>query len=449
MVHNWKACRLADVCQDIDYGYTASAIDTLSGTKFLRITDIVPGFINWDSVPYCEIANNRLPRYLLSEGDIVIARTGATTGSSAYISKPPQAVFASYLVRLKIKRNVCAKFVSLYLKSEQFWNYLRGVLGEKSAQPNASASTMVEAPLHLPPLAEQETMAEIFGALNDKIELNRSLNRTLESMAQALFKEWFIDFGPVRAKAEIRRQHPRWTNEQVSRAALPAVDLENALLFPDSFDEKTANLPTGWRREPIGDMVQVLGGGTPSTNESTYWDNGIHYFCTPKDMSSLESPILLGTERKLTDSGIEKVGSGLLPKGIVLLSSRAPIGYLAISGVPVAVNQGIIAMLCGGLLSNVFVYHWTRSNMAEIISHANGSTFLEISKRNFKPLKIICPPSEVTHAFTGHARELHDKIEANAKQSKLLSRIRDMLLPKLISGEIRIKDAEKLVGKVV
>ena len=111
-------------------------------------------------------------------------------------------------------------------------------------------------------------------------------------------------------------------------------------------------IPTGWEVKPIGEAVQCVGGSTPSTKNPKYWDGGTNPFVTSKDMSSLISSVILGTERHITDAGVEKISSRQLPVGIVLLSSRAPIGYLAITEIAVSVNQGIIAMICNGDLPN-------------------------------------------------------------------------------------------------
>ena len=144
MASEWIQVALASACTSIDYGYTASASADPVGPRFLRITDIVGGHLDWDQVPYVAIDSVAAKKYRLHHGDIVLARTGASTGSSQYISHPPDAVFASYLVRLKIGGEFNARFVSYYLKSEQFWKHIRGVLGDKSAQPNASATTVFQ-----------------------------------------------------------------------------------------------------------------------------------------------------------------------------------------------------------------------------------------------------------------------------------------------------------------
>ena len=194
--------RLADYCTSIDYGYTTSACNDPAGPHFLRITDIVTGPPRWDQVPYCNADERKAAKFKLNDRDIVVARTGATTGVSSYIREPPPAVFASYLVRLTIDETVAdARFASYYLKGPQFWGYMRGVLGDKSAQPNASAKTITQAPASFPPVDEQRAVAGVLGALDDKIEQNRRTAQTLEHLARAIFRAWFVDFEPVKAKA--------------------------------------------------------------------------------------------------------------------------------------------------------------------------------------------------------------------------------------------------------
>ena len=223
---DWIQCTVAEACGSINYGLTASASSRSDGPKFLRITDIVSGSIDWNTVPHVEADDNTVAKYRLHDGDIVIARTGASTGTSVYVSDPPPSVFASYLVRLQAKPEIDARFLAYYLKSKEFWDFIRGVLGDKSAQPNASASTMTAAPFRAPrDEAQQRAIAHILGTLDDKIELNRRMNQTLEEMARALFKSWFVDFDPVRAK-DGRPLAPR----PVSLPGMPA-DLYD--LFPD------------------------------------------------------------------------------------------------------------------------------------------------------------------------------------------------------------------------
>jgi type I restriction enzyme S subunit len=153
MPNRWTDVKLAEVCSSIDYGHTAAAGTVPVGPKFLRITDIVSGGIDWSAVPHCDVDADTHEKCRLHAGDVVIARTGATTGYSTYIAEPPDAIFASYLVRLKVQGGVESRFIAYYLKGQQFWNYMRGVLGDKSAQPNAGLGDLSKFPPKLPSLA--------------------------------------------------------------------------------------------------------------------------------------------------------------------------------------------------------------------------------------------------------------------------------------------------------
>jgi type I restriction enzyme S subunit len=238
-----------------------------------------------------------------------------------------------------------------------------------------------------------------------------------------------VDFDPVRAKAEGRD------------TGLPT---NIAALFPESFDESSlGEIPNGWTVEPIEILTDVMGGSTPSTKEPHYWAPETHAWATPKDLSNLQSPVLLKTERRVSDKGLGQISSGLLPIGTVLMSSRAPIGYLAVAEIPVAINQGFIAMKPKEGISNLFLLYWAEVAQNVIKSRANGSTFLEISKSNFRQIETVRPSGPVMKKFDAIVSPWYKQIVNNEKQSATLVCIRDALLPKLISGEIRLDQKEE------
>ncbi len=221
-------------------------------------------------------------------------------------------------------------------------------------------------------------------------------------------------------------------------------------LFPASFtDSPLGEIPAGWEVMPIGDVVTAVGGSTPSTSNPAYWEGGIHHWATPKDLASLGSSVLLATERQITDAGLSAISSGLLPAGSVLMSSRAPIGYIAINAVPVAINQGFIGIICDKSLPHLYVWQWVHENMDAIKGRANGSTFQEISKTNFRPLLAVIPSKVILNAYMQAVLPVWDKIVIIEKERQTLATLRDTLLPKLISGQIRVKDAEKRVEGVI
>ncbi len=311
------------------------------------------------------------------------------------------------------------RFISYFLRSLDF-----SACSDKAAVPGLNRNHLHEEAVRIPAsIDEQRAIAHILGTLDDKIELNRRMNATLEAMARALFRSWFVDFDPVRAKMEGRD---------------PGLPKDIADLFPDRLvDSEIGEIPDGWDVSTIGQEVDVVGGSTPSTKEPSFWNGSINW-ATPRDLSALASPVLVATSRRITERGLERISSGLLPRGTVLLSSRAPIGYLAIADVPVAINQGFIAMKCGRRLFAVYAWLWAAAHMDEILEKANGSTFLEISKRSFRPLPVVVPSEAVRVVHARFTQSLYDRIVKNERESGVLASVRDVLLPKLVSGKLRV-----------
>lgn len=367
----------------------------------------------------------------VKEGDVLLNITGDSVARACQVD--PSVLPARVNQHVAIIRprpdRIDPLFLRYFLVTPAMQAHMLG-LAAAGATRNALTKSMIEG-FRVPrlPVIQQTAIASVLGALDDKIELNRRMNETLEAMARAIFKDWFVDFGPTRAKIE-------------GRAPYLAPDIWS--LFPDRLDDE--GKPEGWAASTIGQEVEVVGGSTPSTKVPAFWGGDIAW-ATPKDLSSLSTPVLLSTERQITEAGLAQIGSGLLPVGTVLLSSRAPVGYLAIAQIPVAVNQGFIAMVCKKRLSNVFVWLWTQANMEAVHQNANGSTFQEISKANFRPIGVTVATTEILRAFDEVAMPLFERIVANEKESRTLAATRDFLLPKLMTGEVRVKDAEKQVGE--
>ncbi len=372
---------------------------------------------------------------LLPENTVLIAMYGATVAQLGILARPMACNQASCAL-IADERGAHFRYLFYLLLSHR---EMIKSLSTGAAQQNLSAKQIKEFTFRFPPVQEQRAIAHILGTLDDKIETLRRMNETLEGIARALFKAWFVDFDPVRAKMS-----GRWRRDQ----SLPGMPARLYDLFPDKLaPSELGEIPAGWRVSTIGEEVTVLGGATPSTKEPRYWQNGTHFFATPKDLSKRSSPILLETERKVTDDGLAKISSGLLPPGTVLLSSRAPVGYLAVTRVPVCINQGFIAMIPDKTLSSLFVLFWAKTNMAKIKARASGTTFAEISKKNFRPILLTVPSASVLDAFNGLIEPIFEKIATNLEQTRPLAALRDALLPQLISGRLRVRDAEKIIKK--
>ena len=426
----WVNCALADACSSINYGLTASASSLSNGPKFLRITDIVSGHLNWDTVPHVEADIDTTVKYRLHHGDIVIARTGASTGVSAYVKEPPEAVFASYLIRLKTRPEFDARFMAYYLKSVGFVDFIRGVLGDKSAQPNASASTMTAATIRVPKsIGEQQAIALVLGTLDDKIELNRRINETLESMAQALFKSWFVDFDPVRAKMD-----GRWRPGE----SLPGLPAHLYDLFPDRLvDSKLGPIPEGWEVGVLDDSIDLLSGGTPKTSIPEYWDGDIPWY-TAKDAPSPSNVFVLETERSITRAGVDNSATKILPKGTTVITARGTVGRLACLGLPMAMNQTCYGIRGAHTYPDFFTYFRVRSVIDELQTRTHGTIFDTITRETFKLIDMVTPQINLAKVFDSMISPAMNRILESLQESRALVAQRDALLPKLVSGEMRI-----------
>ena len=357
--------------------------------------------------------------------DVILSRR-CNPGETAYVPASLECALGQNLVLLRADgTKLFPPFLRWLVRGPHWWEQVGTFINVGAVFDSLKCGDIPNFKMPLPPLANQKAIAQILGTLDDKIELNRRMNATLEAMARALFQSWFVDFDPVRAKLDGRQ---------------PAgLDADTAAHFPAHFqDFPLGHIPQGWTVEPVGDVVDCVGGGTPSTAEPKFWEGGTHHWTTPKDFSSLQAPILIDTSRKITDAGIAKISSGLLPAGTLLLSSRAPVGYLAIAAMPVAINQGFIAIKCNERASNFFMLIWCQTNMAEIESRATGTTFAEISKQNFRPILAVLPPKELMATFTEKVSPLYAEISANIYQSRTLAILRDALLPRLLSGELNL-----------
>ncbi|HOV18024.1 MAG TPA: restriction endonuclease subunit S [Ottowia sp.] len=366
-------------------------------------------------------------RYGLRPGDLVVCE-GGEPGRCAIWTGPAGMKVQKALHRIRPRETLNNYYLFYWLRHSAAVGLLEPYFtGTTIKHLTGKAIAALEIPL--PPIGVQRAAVNVLKPLDDRITLLRETNATLEAIAQALFKSWFVDFDPVRAKMEGR------TPEGMAEAT--------AALFPDGFEtSELGEVPRGWRVMPVGDAVEAVGGATPDTKNEAFWEPPVHCWTSPKDLSGIAAPVLLDTERKVSDQGLAKIGSGLLPPGTLLMSSRAPIGYLALAQVPLAINQGYIAMLPGGLLPPLYMYFWCRQNMDGIKGRANGSTFMEISKKAFRPIPVLVPSPELMNAFTATADALFARLTANEQQAQTLSTLRNTLLPRLISGQLRLPEAQ-------
>lgn len=399
---------------------------------FIRAADMDGGRVLFESAQRInETALARIRKGIGRGGDVLFSHKG-TVGKLALVPPDappfvcsPQTTFWRTLDDERLDR----QYLYSFMCSQAFTGQWMARSNETDMAAYVSLTAQRDLAVAMPAIDEQRAIAGVLGALDDKIEQNRRTARALERLARALFRAWFVDFAPVKAKTAGTTTFP--SMPQPVFDALPTRFVGSAI----------GPVPEGWEVKAIGDVVTAKGGGTPSTKNPEYWDGGEHCWATPKDMSRLSHPVLLDTERRITDAGVNCISSGMLPVGTVLMSSRAPVGYLAIAGVPTAINQGFIAMVCDGPLPPTYVLNWAFASLDAIKAHASGTTFPEISKKNFRPLPVVVPSSDAIVAYRQAADPLFDLLTACVKENEQLAQMRDYLLPKLLSGHVRVKAA--------
>lgn len=373
-------------------------------------------------------------RGLPKVGDVVLT-VEAPLGQVAQLTESYVAL-AQRVVTLRGKEGVLD---NTYLKYLLMTPKMQAALDGRSSGSTVKGikqSELRKVELELPDIGTQRKVASILASLDNKIANNKAMNQTLEKLAQRIFKSWFIDFDPVKANKE----------------GLPFDGLspEIQALFPSEFEgSELGMIPKGWEVSTIENEVKTVGGATPSTKKEEFWESGHLLWTTPKDLSGLTDKVLFDTSRKITDAGLKKISSGLLPVNTVLMSSRAPVGYLALAKEKMAINQGYIGMICDKNLGSHFMLLWLDFHMESIKRRAGGTTFAEISKKAFRPMPILAPRKVILEKFESQVKPLFERIEANSRQNVSLSNIRDRLLPKLISGQISVGEAAQELAEAV
>jgi len=311
------------------------------------------------------------------------------------------------------------RFVSYFLTTLDFHAYT-----DKAAVPGINRNDLHRAAVLWPPRQDQDAIAYLLGSIDDKIELNRQMAATLEEMAKALFQSWFVDFDPVRAKVEGRT---------------PDLPSTTAALFPDKFSEN--GLPLGWHKASLLDYARLFSGGTPKTDEPAYWGGPI-LWASAKDVSQCADRFLVRTERTITNSGLNESATRLVPAfSTVVVARGATTGRHCLLGRAMAMNQ-----TCYALHSETQKPFWLACTFSalvdKLVQGAHGSVFDTITTTTLQTIKVVYGGDEVVSAFERTVQPIYERILNIVEEVAALRALRDNLLPKLVSGELRIKDVD-------
>ncbi len=430
----WPLISLKQIC-NTQYGYTASADDFNVGPKYLRITDIASGPIDWESVPYCKISESDYPKYRLNAGDIVIARTGNTTGYAKLIREDNNAIFASYLVRIKIKSDLAySGYIGRLVESDIYKNFVKSIKGG-AAQGNANATTLTLFKFRLPPIEIQKTIASILSTYDDLFDNNRKRIQLLEESARLLFREWFVYFRfPLRLRsgqARHEKVHP------IRKSNSNGVKIVDGV--PEGWEKGSvkdiAKVKSGyafdskdWLDEgnPVIKIGNITGDGTVNLDDCSYIDHNVA--SKTKDFVLKKGDLLIA----MTGATVGKVG---------LLSENEKIAYL---------NQRVGKFIPQFEGAELILYCFFMSDTAQnhITNYAGGAAQANISASQIESIKIVVAPQDIYNQFIGLIKSTFEQILNLRNQNQKLAQARDLLLPRLMSGAIDPVRYDKLSNGV-
>ena len=336
----------------------------------------------------------RLSKYILKEGDIVFSRVGSVDRCSFVDSQHTGWLFSGRCLRVRPFEEISPLFLYYFFCLESTKKFIRNI-AVGATMPSINTKLMGEIEVSYPDKQVQEKIANLLGAIDDKLELNNAINDNLEQQAQALFQELFI-----------------------------------------------TNADPNWQTGTISNLGTVIGGSTPSKAKPEYYTkNGIAWI-TPKDLSINKSKFITHGENDITELGLKNSSATVMPEGTVLFSSRAPIGYIAIAAGNITTNQGFKSVVPNDEIGTAYVYYYLKQNLSMIERLASGSTFKEVSGGTMKSVPAIVPDSKTIEKFNSFCLPIFEQQKVLETQNQTLAGLRDSLLPKLMSGELDVSAIE-------
>ena len=353
------------------------------------------------------MADAEMGRFGLVDGDLLFGRRSlveAGAGKCSLVeglSEP--TTFESSIIRVRVDKNrIRPRFIYYWLKSHFGRGTIRAIVTGTTVK-GIKGSVLKDVQILCPPIETQDGIIENLRAYDDLIENNRRRIQLLEQAARLLYKEWFV--------------HLRFPGHE-------HVKIEDGV-------------PEGWGKKTIADVCDTVGGGTPSTKVLEYWDGDITWI-VPSDITKNDCLALLDSERKITDKGLRKSSAKIVPAETILMTSRASVGFFALMDCEVCTNQGFINIIPHEDELRMYLLFNLMSRVIEIRSNAKGTTYPEISKGRFRKMEIVVPSKTLTSEFSQVATDNIQQVRYLKRMTLQLTKARDLLLPRLMNGEVAV-----------
>ncbi|MEJ1249841.1 restriction endonuclease subunit S [Denitratimonas tolerans] len=432
MVSDWDSVPLSELtATPVTYGIVQPGRHTPGGIPMLRVNNFQQNSLSLSEVLCVSpLVESKYGRTRLQEGDVLLTIVGSV-GQVAIVPKHLAGWnIARAIALIRLAKPEYSRWIAFVLRSPSIQHQL-GVAANTTVQTTINLKDLRDLRVPLPPKNVRDGICQILGALDDRIDNLRQTNATLEAIAQALFKSWFVDFDPVHAKAEGREPE--------------GMDAATAALFPSEFEDSELGLiPKGWRAGGSDELLEIVGGGTPKTSVDEYWGGDIPWFSVV-DAPASGQVFTLDTAKKITALGLANCSAKLLPPTTTIISARGTVGKVAMAGVPMAMNQSCYALRPRVEGGEAFIYFSTLRFVEQLQQIAHGAVFDTVTRDSFKRIMTCLPPEQTIVSFGLMANPLLERIRTNGLQAASLAALRDTLLPRLISGRLRLTEAEAVI----
>ena len=420
--YNWTWYKWGDLIIDYQQGLIRSNRELNNyGVPYLKMNNLDnDGSYNLNKLEHTDLTQEELKRYKLNQGDFLlnVRNSKELVGKTCVIGKHDfDLVFNHMLVRIKHYDGVSGEFINALLKTPTMRKFVDRCKKGTTTVIALYQRDLYEIPIPIPDKFTHDSISSFVGFLSSKIELNNRINAELEAMAKTLYDYWFVQF------------------DFPDKNGKPYKTTGGTLVWNE---ELKREIPEGWVSGFLSDLGEIIGGSTPSRDIEENFDTNGTPWITPKDLSvNTGNKFITKGEVSVSDKGLKSASLKILPKGSVLMSSRAPVGYMAIARESVTTNQGFKSFVPKSNYSTSFIFYTIKNAMPEIINNASGSTFKEVSGSTLKIIKVCLPKNDVIIEFTSKVEAIFDRQNNLEIENQKLTELRDWLLPMLMNGQVK------------
>lgn len=398
----WKEVKLGDVCSKVCSGGTPKSTNLSyygGEIPWLNTKEIDFNRIYSTEKTITDSGLNNSSAKWIDPNTVTVAMYGATAGKSCIVKVPMTTNQACCNLTIN---DELADYEFVYYSLKNDYTTLAS-LANGGAQQNLNAQIIKDYVLQMPSLADQHRIASILSSLDRKIELNNKINANLEEMAQAIFKNWFVDFEPFKDGKFV--------------------------------DSELGMIPEGWKVGTLGDFCKCLLGGTPSRSKEEYWNGDVNWI----NSGEINKFRILEASEKITELGLAKSATKLLPKKTTVLAiTGATLGQVSLLEIDTCANQSVIGVLENAEVPYEYIYPFIKDKIEMLIQHQTGGAQQHINKDNVESLIFLLPAKNVLENYISLVGPMYKRIESQCFENLYLSLLRDTLLPRLMSGEIEI-----------